>query len=129
MGRARIHKPSIFQGQLQFPASRASFTFHAEHQLERTAFRALSAVLLILVLAYLYFVVVSVLNVIARKEAMSRSTQLSSTIGAYERDYFAISDKVKPDAGVPLGLYPASNVAYVYRPGVVGQALTTHNEI
>lgn len=128
MGR-RIHKPSIFQGQLQFPASRGTFAFHVEHPLERTAFRALLAIILLLVCAYLYFVVASVLNVIARKDAISRSTQLGSAIGAYERDYFTVSERVKPEAGTPLGLYPVSNVAYIHRPGVVGQALASNNEI
>lgn len=128
MGR-RIHKPSIFQGQLQFPASRRTFALHVEHPLERVAFRVLFAILFILICAYLYFVVASVLNVVARKEAISRSTQLGSAIGAYERDYFAISEKVKPDAGAPLGLYPVSNIAYIHRPGVVGKAETSNNEI
>lgn len=87
------------------------------------------AILFLLVFSYLYFVVASVLNVIARKEAVSRAAQLGSSIGAYERDYFAISEKVKPDAGAQLGLYPVSNVAYVHRPGAVVQVLASHNEI
>jgi len=128
MGR-RIHKPSIFQGQLQFPASRGTFALYSEHPAERVVFRALVAVLFILVCAYLYFVTASVLNVIARKEAMTQGTQLGTAIGAFEKDYFAISQTVKPDAGVALGLSPVSNTAYVYRPGAVGQAETPHNEI
>jgi hypothetical protein len=114
---------------MQFPASHGGFAMNAEHPAERTAFRALIAILLALICAYLYFVVASVLNVVARKEAMSRGKQLSSAIGAYERDYFAISEKVKPDAGASLGLYPVSNISYVYRPGTVSQAESTHNEI
>ena len=105
------------------------FAFHAEHPLEHTAFRSLIAVLFILISAYLYFVTASVLNVIARKEALSQSTRLGTAIGAYERDYFAISQTVKPDAGLPLGLFPVANTAYVYRPGTVRQAETPHNEI
>ncbi|MDO8481548.1 MAG: hypothetical protein Q7S75_00515 [bacterium] len=128
MGR-RIHKPSIFQGRLQFPASNGTFALRAEHPLERAAFRVLFAILAVLIFAYLYFVAASILNVIARKEALSQSAQLGSAIGAYERDYFAISEKVNRDAGAPLGLYPVSNIAYIHRPGVVGQALASKNEI
>ncbi|MDO8561520.1 MAG: hypothetical protein Q7S05_01705 [bacterium] len=128
MGK-RIHKPSIFQGQLQFPASRGGFALNAEHPFERTAFRVLFVFLSILICAYLYFVVASVLNVIARKEALAKSTQLGSSIGAYERDYFALSQNVKPDAGESLGLYPVANIAYIHRPGAVSQAETPHNEI
>lgn len=128
MGK-KIHKPSIFQAQLQFPASRGGFALNVEHPFERAAFRVLFAVLFVLISAYLYFVVASVLNVMARKEALTQSTQLGSAIGAYERDYFALSQEVRPDAGGPLGLYPVSNIAYVHRPGAVSQALTPHNEI
>lgn len=129
MGRRRIHKPSIFQTQLQFPASRGTFALNSEHPLEHTAFRVLFGILFILICSYLYFVSSSVLNVIARKEALSKSTHLGTTIGAYEKDYFAISQTVKPEAGEPLGLFPVSNTAFVYRPGAIGQAETPNNEI
>ena len=66
MGR-KIHKPSIFQGQLQFSASRGSFALNAEHPLEHTAFRIFSATLLVLVFSYIYLVGSSAFNVIARK--------------------------------------------------------------
>ena len=131
MGRKKIHKPSIFQTQLQFPASGGTFALHTEHPLEHAAFRALIAVLFILISAYLYFVTASVLNVIARKEALAQEARLGTAIGAFEKDYFAISQTVTPEAGTPLGLFPISNAAtaYVYRPGTVGQAETPHNEI
>ena len=130
MGR-RIHKPSIFQAQLQFPASRGTFALNSEHPLERGAFRILIALLFILICTYLYFVTASVLNVIARKEALTQGTKLGTAIGAYEREYFAISQTVKPEAGEALGLFSVSNsdTAYVRRPGAVGQAETTNNEI
>lgn len=131
MGRRKIHKPSIFQTQLQFPAGGGTFALNSEHPLEHTAFRVLIAVLFILISAYLYFVTASVLNVIARKEALMQSTHLGTTIGAYEKEYFAISQTVKPEAGLVLGLSPISSTAtdYVRRPGTVGQAETQNNEI
>lgn len=128
MGR-KIHKPSIFQTQLQFPASGGTFALNAEYPLERALFHAFFVVLFVLISAYLYFVASSVLNVIARKEALAQSTRLGTAIGAYEKDYFAISQTVKPEAGLALGLSPVSNTAYVYRPGAIGQAEAPHNEI
>ena len=101
----------------------------SEHPAERSAFRALIAVLFILVALYLYFVSSSILNVIARKQALSEGAQLGTAIGSYEKDYFAISETVRPEAGESLGLSPVKNTAYVYRPGAVGQALTSNNEI
>lgn len=127
MGR-RINNPSIFQARLVFAPARSSFR-NSEHPVENSAFRALAGVLLILASAYIYFVGATVLNVIARKEALARSAQLTTIIGAFEKEYFAVAETITPDAGTGLGLAPVSNEAYVYRLGAVGQAETLHNEI
>lgn len=127
--RRKIHSPSIFQARIAFAPARSGFRLNAEHPLENKAFRALLATLLILVFAYIYFVGASVLNVIARKEALARATQLTTAIGGFEKEYFAVSQGITPDAGADLGLAPVSNTAYVYRPGAVGQAKESHNEI
>lgn len=127
MGRRKIHKPSIFQGQLQFPEGGGTYILNTEHPLESTVLRVLLAVLLTLTFSYIYFVGASILNVIARKEALVETTRLSSTIGNIERDYFAMSSSVTPESGTALGLAPVSSTAYVYRPGVVGQIETTRD--
>ena len=130
MSRRRMHKPSIFQGKLEFSyANPTSFSLSVEHPSERIAFRTLLALLFLLVFGYIYFVGSSVLNIIARKEALVKAAQISASIGDSERDYFAMSQKITPEAGTALGLIPVSNTAYVYRPGTVGQAQATHNEI
>lgn len=129
MGRKKIHIPSIFQGKLEFPAPRGGFSATAEHPLEDTFFKGLLVIFISLVLAYIYFVGASVLNIIARKEALAQTTQLSTVIGGFEKDYFSISHGITPDLGPALGLAPVLNTAYVYRPGAVGQAETSHNEI
>ncbi len=128
MGK-RIHKPSIFQTQLQFPAPRAAFALNSEHPFESTAFNTFFGILMLLVFSYIYLVGSTALNIIARKEALAKAALAGATIGNFEREYFAISQTVKPGAGEPLGLFPVSNIAYVYRPGAVGQAETPHNEI
>ncbi|OGG58907.1 hypothetical protein A3C86_02565 [Candidatus Kaiserbacteria bacterium RIFCSPHIGHO2_02_FULL_49_16] len=129
MGGTKIHKPSIFQMKLQFPASRADFALDSEHPFERVAFNTFLAVLTLLVFSYIYLVSSSALNIIARKEALAQSAQVGSSIGTYEREYFAVSRKVTPEAGTILGLAPVSKTAYVFRPGTVGQAKVAHNEI
>ena len=126
--RARLHKiskyrPSVFQGRIDFATvSRHGITLTAEHPAERTILRVLLAALLALACTYLYFVGASVLNVIARKEALAQTTSLATAVAAMERDYFAASQAVTPQAGGPLGLAPVANTSYVYRPGVVGDA-------
>lgn len=129
MGRTKIHKPSIFQAQLQFPALRGTYALNAEHPLENTAFKTFFVVLFALIFTYIYLVGSSALNIIARKEALAQSTQVGATIGGFERDYFSASQKIVPEAGLSLGLSPVTKTAYVYRPGTVGQAEVSHNEI
>lgn len=127
MGR-KIHTPSIFQSKLEFASARG-FQLAAEHPMENVALRALLAIFVLLILAYIYIVGASVLNIIARKEALAQSDRLSTEISSFEKDYFAVSHTVTPDAGVVLGLSPVSKISYVYRPGTVGQAQTQNNEI
>ncbi|MDO8552720.1 MAG: hypothetical protein Q7S01_04325 [bacterium] len=129
MGRTKTHKPSIFQGQLQFPSFRADIALNAEHPFENVAFKTFLAVILLLTFAYIYLVGSSALNIIARKEALAKADQAGAAIGRFEREYFAASQKVIPEAGLSLGLVPVAKTAYVYRPGTVGQAKVTHNEI
>ncbi|MEK7107186.1 MAG: hypothetical protein AAB899_03295 [Patescibacteria group bacterium] len=129
MGRTKIHKPSIFQAKLQFPAPRANFALSIEHPFENIAFNTFLAVLALLIFIYIYLVGSSALNIIARKEALALVSQAGAEIGSYEREYFAASQKVTPEAGLSLGLAPVSKPAYVYRPGTVGRAEISHNEI
>ncbi len=88
-----------------------------EHPLERFAFQALFAVLVLFLFAYLYFVTSSVFNVIARKEAETRAAQLESAIAALEHEYFALGEAIDADSAHTLGLAPISHTSYVYRPG------------
>jgi len=134
--RARIQKisryaPSIFQGKLDLaaPRRRASFALAAEHPGERAVFRLLGAILLILASLYVYFVGATILNVVARKEAVANTAALATAVSKLERDYFALSQGVGPEDGARLGLSPLSNVVYVHRPGATAVAAVESNEI
>ena len=128
MGRLRKHIPSPFQGKLMFPAAR-SFALGVEHPLESVVLRSLIVIIFALFISYLYFVGSSVLNIIARKEALTQATQISTVIGTYESQYYAISKDITQSKGIALGLTPVSNAAYVYRFGAVGLAQMPRNEI
>ena len=93
-----------------------------EHPYERHARQVLFILLALLVCAYLYFVAASVLNVIARKEALADADRLQGSIGAYENQYFALSAALTQQAGIALGLEPIAKPSYVSRPGNVGDA-------
>ena len=131
---ARIHKiskhvPSIFQGRLDFNAAKHGFSLSMEHRLERVIVRGLCIALIALVAGYLYFVSASVLNVIARKEALSQVIKIQGTIGGLEQQYIGLSQSVTPSTGDALGLSPVLNTQYVYRPGNVGAVTIARNAI
>lgn len=100
-----------------------------EHPFERIAIRVLSLTLVMLVGGYLYFVSASVLNVIARKEALAQTTKIQGVIGGLEQQYFTLSQEVSPATGALLGLTPVQDTQYVYRPGNVGAATIARNAI
>lgn len=123
------HKPSIFQGSLRFNTRRPGFSLAVEHPMERVLFRVLVITLVVSAIAYVYFVSASVLNVVARKEALSNIASLTSSVALLERDYYAATAALTPSAGAHLGLKPVSKTEYVHRPGTVGAANVQSNEI
>ena len=83
----------------------------------------------VLVASYGTFVTMSILNVIARSEALAEVTRTRSAVGEFERDYFALSSEITQSNGIALHLSPVSKVDYVHRPGAVGAASSVRNEI
>lgn len=118
----KIHKhiPSALQASFAFPERR--FSLVAEHPYERTAVRWLFVLLAVLLCGYVYFVTASILNVIARKEAVADIARTQNAISSLEQRYFTLSQAVTPERGVGLGLSQVSSVSYVYRPGNTAMA-------
>ena len=100
-----------------------------EHPYEYAILRALFVALGVMAFLYLYLVSISVLNVIAQREADQASAKLESKIGALEGEYFALSEKITPEYATEIGLAPISANSYVYRPGSVGVAVVAQNAI
>lgn len=128
--KARIQKiskyaPSIFQGRLDFSSKGRSFSLTTEHPAERTTFRVLVGALAVFAFLYVYFVGASILNVIARKEALVEMASLGNAVSQLERQYFAASQGIGPEDGTHLGLSPVKGTIYIHRPGnaaLAGQA-------
>ena len=120
------YKPSILQGKFEFSAG-SPLSLSLEHPRERFLLRALGVALLALICMYLYFVTASVLNVIARKEALAQVTNIQGSIGALENRYLALSEGITPEEGKALGLKPVAKTQYVYRPGNVDPATLARN--
>ena len=123
------YAPSIFQGRFDFSTAQRGVSLSMEHPAEAIALRVLGMLLILVICGYLYFVTTSILNVIARKEALAHVSVIQGTIGGSEQRYFELSKGISPDSGVALGLTPIGKQAYVYRPGNIGAATIGSNEI
>ena len=132
--RARIQKisryaPSIFQGRLDFSGRNRRFSLAVELPAERAVFRILLAAFAMFACAYIYLVGSTVLNVIARKEALAQTASLASAVSELESQYFAASRSLGPEDGTRLGLSPVGNTMYVHRPGNTAAAKISGDEI
>ena len=84
--------------------------------------------LIFCVCAYLYFVGLSIMNVIAHREASVESDRLQSIVSSLEEDYFTLSKNVTPETGAKLGLSPAKKSSFVRRvTGVASNASASSN--
>lgn len=121
------YRPSVFQGSFGFAAPggyarRPGFSLTVEHPFERMLLRILLGALVVLIGSYVYFVSASVLNVIARKEALAQTASIASSLSTLESKYYAAAKSITPDTGEYLGLDSADSTKYVHRPGAVGIA-------
>ncbi len=112
-------KPSILQGRLDFDAvsKKRARVLAVEYRAERIALAALLGLLALFVAAYFYFVIGSVFNVIAEKEADAKSALMQQSIGGLEQQYFTLSQSLTPQTAADMGLAPVQSTQYVSRPG------------
>lgn len=93
----------------------SSVAFSGESYLLQT----LSILLVLCVAAYLYFVGVSIMNVITNREASVESERLRSIVGGLEEQYFTLSKAITPDAAGNLGLSASAETSFVRRTSAV----------
>jgi hypothetical protein len=113
--------------QLQLNKKIAALSF--ELPFENMALRFLCGAVCVLILAYLYFVSASVLNVIAQREAEHASASLQSKLGSLESAFFILTEKVTLAHASEVGLKPLTQQSFVYRSGDVGVIAGAHNAI
>jgi hypothetical protein len=116
-------------GTLPLRFRTASGALHTAFPREEGAVRLLGAILVLLAVSYLTIVSMSIVNVIARKEATDRAVALRATVGELEREYFALSGNLTAANGDIIGLAPVSDTHYIYRPGAVGSANGVRSEL
>ncbi|MBI5456667.1 hypothetical protein HY969_02910 [Candidatus Kaiserbacteria bacterium] len=95
---------------------------------EESAIRFFGVLLAVSVFAYVFFVSLSIVNVIARKEADEQASQLRASVGQLEREYFALSGGVQANDGETIGLTAVRGANFIHRPGAVAKE-NVRNEI
>ena len=102
---------------------------HTSLPREEQAVRVLCLMLACLIVGYVALVSLSVVNVIASKEAVDEMTALRTSVSELEHDYFELSEQVTKDSGAVLGLAPVQKTNYVSRAGAVGAAISSRNDL
>jgi hypothetical protein len=82
---------------------------------EHFVLRALIVVLAFCIVAYVYFIGLSIMNVISNREASVESERLQSIVGDLEKEYFTLAKAVTPDLGANFGLAKAESPDFVRR--------------
>lgn len=75
--------------------------------------RILSLLLALSIAGYLYFVGLSIMNVIANREASVMSDRLQSDVASLEQEYFTLSKGVSPEAASNHGLARPAVTSFV----------------
>lgn len=114
---------------LQLQLNKKFAALSLEMPYEQAIFRYLCIAVALIVLAYLYLVSASVLNVIAQREAAQGSSRIESNIGVLEGKYFSLSEAVTPAEASKLGLAKVTETSFVYRLDTVGVAPSSKNAI
>jgi hypothetical protein len=108
--------------QIRFPE--APVVLHTSYFREDLIIRALFAVCAMLLIAYVTIVGMTIVNVIARKEALDRTSETRSAIAQLEHEYFSRTEALTVSQGAERGLEPVSDKRYVQRLTAVGYAET-----
>lgn len=99
-----------------------SSVLRVAHPSEGLLIRMLSCALFLLLAGYITLVSMSIVNVIARKEAMEKTVALRSSVSELEHNYFVLSQGISADRGQEFGLVKVSDTHYVREQGSVGFA-------
>lgn len=81
--------------------------------------QVLSVLLALSVAAYLYFVGVSIMNVISNREASVESERLRSTVASLEEEYFVLAKSISPESAGNLQLTASAGTSFVRRTSAV----------
>ena len=93
-----------------------------EHAWERRARVSLAVATVVLVALYAVLVSMSIVNVIAQREALRDQSTASASIASLEHEYFNASDAITESRAETLGLTTVESTHYVTRTTRLGYA-------
>ena len=107
----KIHNQlSLFQKAKELPKHHVRVAAYAG---ESYVLQTLIFMFVLCVAGYLYFVGLSILNVIGSREASVDSDRLQAVVGTLEQEYFELSKSITPEVGATYGFVPTKTQAYV----------------
>ncbi len=107
-------QPTLFEKAKNFPRQSISVAaFRGEGQI----LRVLSAMLAFAIAGYLYFVGVSIMNVIMSREASIASERLQSEVATLEQEYFRLAKQVSAEGAAASGLVAPVATTFVKAQG------------
>ena len=101
---------SLFQKAKELPKRSVSV---AAYRGESHVLRLLCSALIFCVCAYLYFIGLSIMNLVGSREALARSNVLKSEVATLEQEYFRLSKAVTPNDAISLGLTKPVKTTFV----------------
>lgn len=87
----------------------------AAYRGEPQLLRVLCMLLALAIAGYLYFVGVSIMNVIMSREASLESERLQTNVAVLEQEYFTLSEEVTADAAASFGLSQPKETTFARR--------------
>ena len=110
---------SLFQKAKELPQRHVQI---AAYRGEPYVLRFLCTALVFCVCAYLYFIGLSIMNLVANREAVAKSDALKSDVATLEEEYFKLSKAVTHGDAAALGLTQPVKTTYVRRADAGGVA-------
>jgi len=101
----------------------------AEHPAERALRGTLAALLIFGAALYMYFVAVSIINIIERKDALVEAGAKASAVAELEEKYFKRAELIANEDPISFGLVPLESKRFVERAARLGALTPAGNEI
>lgn len=113
-------RPKRYTNTIPLKFGQTSSMLRTQLPSESLLLRVLFCTLFVLLAGYITLVSMSIVNVIARKEALEKVISVRSAVSEFEHEYFTLSQGVTDDRGVEFGLVKVSDTHYVKELGAVG---------